>query len=214
MVCSKQGEVSRQCERCGSGAQQARSVYCALCRVAQQSLQTSFILYCGPVSQTLLVYLADYATAFALQQCSALEVHRKHICNVVIELLQNVRMHGMGLPGGTKEQPGVLSVGFSSEELVIQVCNVAKCSAVEAIQKQLQQLNQDDPDTLRARFRVQLVKGQHSEKGGAGLGLIKVVRQFAQPLHLHSTALEEGLCLLCFSIALPCTCMAASLALD
>lgn len=188
---------------CGDGLQPPEWVYDALCQAVCGDLPGAFLRYCGPVSQNLLVMLADYAATFALEQCGALVGQWKRINNVIIELLQNVRMHGVGLPSGSKEQPGALLVAFTGEGLAIQVFNVAPSAVVGRIRAQLQVLNRDNPDNLRARYRIQLVNGRHTAKGGAGLGLIKVVRQSAQPLRFRATALVQGVCLLCFSTMLP-----------
>lgn len=94
----------------------------------------------------------------------------KRVFSILVEGLQNVRIHGERDPDGN--QGSFLVVCQDDEEYLITTGNLARNEAVKKIVDKIKVINQYDVDGLKQFYMDVLTNGLMSQKGGAGLGLI------------------------------------------
>lgn len=110
-------------------------------------------------------------------------VQRK-VYHVMIECLQNITKHA----GNTNENnqssvgKGIFLVGRTDTEYSITSGNAIENSKLEKLSSFIDQINTLNKSELDNLYAKQIVEGTLSEKGGAGLGLIDIVRKTGRKL--------------------------------
>lgn len=94
----------------------------------------------------------------------------KRVFNILVEALQNIRIHGEKDADGNHGSFVVISRG--EEDYLITTGNLATNEAAEMISGRVVNLNKFDAVELKQHYMEVLTNGVMSKKGGAGLGLI------------------------------------------
>lgn len=116
---------------------------------------------------------------------------RKKIFNILVELVQNLIKHVDAEAKGDKGN-STLMVTRDSEGYLISTGNHIQRQMSEFVQERIQLLNKMSREELRQFYMDNMEKNEMSEKGGAGLGLIDIVRKaggkldcFIEPVNDH-----------------------------
>ena len=96
----------------------------------------------------------------------------KRIFSVVVEGLQNIRIHGTENEIG--KETSFIIIGKDKNNYNISVANMADNSVVEKIKASLQRIKGLNIKTLKKMYLGSLAKGRLSDKGGAGLGILTI----------------------------------------
>jgi len=113
----------------------------------------------------------------------------KRIGSILIELLQNVNLHGTRNQDGNSDSFVVLSA--TEEAYTIQIGNMLLSSDVSMLDYKLTELNKLDEKELRKLYIETLCNENFSYKGGAGLGFLTVAKKAIQPLNFYFESLDE-----------------------
>lgn len=106
----------------------------------------------------------------------------KKINSVIIEIAQNVIRHSAVADSDAKQI--LLKVSKIAEGTQVESSNLVEPRAVSQLEQYLSRLNAMDKETLRALYREKMENNEISEKGGAGLGFLNVIRKTKdQQLH-------------------------------
>jgi len=96
----------------------------------------------------------------------------KKIFTIVVESLQNIRIHG------TKDKDGIkasfIIIGKEPSSYQIWVGNLAENNVVKEIKTSLSKIKDLKLNAIRKIYLNSLAFGKLTEKGGAGLGLITI----------------------------------------
>ena len=126
----------------------------------------------------------------------AIEARRiKKLNNILVECLQNIYHHGEDLSG----QEG----GDSNNSVVFLLCknsnhkyriitgNHMPTAAVASLKEKIDKVNGMNAEELKTYYREVLSSNELSEKGGAGLGIIDLVRKSGNKMEYRFDTVNE-----------------------
>jgi hypothetical protein len=108
---------------------------------------------------------------------------KKRVSFLMAESFQNIVRHGFkSLDNSIRG-----TFGICNREGLFHIFSSNRISQEEreSIRQKLEKVNQMDPAELKEMYRSILMAGTLSEKGGAGLGLIEMVRKSKRPLQYN-----------------------------
>ena len=110
----------------------------------------------------------------------------KKVFHVMVEMLQNVCKHSES--GGEKVKnvgEGVFVLASDNDKYYIRIGNVAKKEDANIVAKNLDEFNPLDESELKLKYRELIKASRISEKGGAGLGLIDIIKKTKNKIDYH-----------------------------
>ncbi len=110
-------------------------------------------------------------------------VYDKKVILILVELLQNISKHALKKKG---IRDGIFLFGKKDGHYTISGGNFISKQSFKKVEDQLNHINQLSPAELKDLYKKQLLQGDRSKKGGAGLGLIDMARNSANN-HLSFT---------------------------
>lgn len=119
-------------------------------------------------------------------------VQRK-VFHVMVECLQNVSKHAdtPGLADHKYAGRGIFLVSRGENRYHVISGNLIERDKVAQLQASLDSLNAMSKEELNALYKERMREGVLSDKGGAGLGLIDIVRKTGNPLEYHFMDIDE-----------------------
>lgn len=113
-------------------------------------------------------------------------VQRK-VFHVMVECLQNISKHAddFGPEDYLFAGRGIFMVSKRETEYTVTTGNAVDNSRVEETRVMLDHINSLTKDDLNELYKKQMKAGRLSEKGGAGLGFIDIVRKTGRKLDYH-----------------------------
>ena len=108
---------------------------------------------------------------------------KKKVFNVLVECFQNV-YHHFDKPMDNEEisNSAILMVGKEDDFFVIMTGNFIEKDKVDSLREKIEFINSLDKEQLKHVYREVLNNDQISDKGGAGLGMIDIVRRSGQKI--------------------------------
>lgn len=106
---------------------------------------------------------------------------RKRFYTVYIEAIQNIRIHGCA--DENERVPGGVTIYTDGDKLCGIFLNIIEKSEGPALLKRYSDINNMDRDELKKVYLKQMINGEMSKKGGAGLGIITIVLRSQNPSH-------------------------------
>lgn len=101
---------------------------------------------------------------------------RNRLKALVVEQVQNIQRYS------SHSRQGTLEVGNEADRLFVETRNPIDPDAQAGLKARLDDLNQADPTTLRARFRQEIRRPLQEAEQGAGLGFLFLAQKSARPL--------------------------------
>ena len=117
---------------------------------------------------------------------------RKRVFFIIVEGLQNVTRHQSSSDTeklGT--YPGLFAVQYKPDGYYITTGNLIRVSNISTIKNQIDKINSLNKQELKEYSIEILNKGEFSNKGGAGLGLIEMARKSGNKLFYEFKKIEE-----------------------
>jgi hypothetical protein len=133
------------------------------------------VVYKGKLNHELLKLFTSMAEAKVSKGCSDISV-RRLVFHVIVECVQNITRHSDDY-GEDGIGNGIFVVGERKDYYYIITGNVVKAHKVPKLENQLEKLNAMEIKDLIKLHKAQMMDGEISEKGGAGLGLIDMIRK-------------------------------------
>ncbi|HLV43080.1 MAG TPA: SiaB family protein kinase [Brumimicrobium sp.] len=142
----------------------------------------------GEFSQDLVNSLSE-GLEYIMHSKKAPKVTTKRMFSIMIEGLQNIRLHGARSAGLKQlghvmilEDSGVYSVSFG---------NIVNAESKEILSSHLNKINSMDSSEIKDFYLSILSNGQMTEKGGAGLGFVTVALKSKSKIKFHFIDFEE-----------------------
>lgn len=170
----------------------------ALDHIKQESKVTYENLKNDESNDVVVHFVGDLNTGYAnaisakLEQLIESKVSdkqaRKRFYTVYIEAIQNIRIHGC-----TDEKdrvPGGVTIYTHGDKLCGVFMNIIKKSEGSKLLKRYADINNLDRDELKKVYLKQMINGEMSKKGGAGLGIITIVLRSQNPSHAKVIATD------------------------
>lgn len=104
---------------------------------------------------------------------------RKRFYTAYIEAIQNIRIHGCVDEEG--RVPGGVTIYTDGEKLCGLFLNIIRKSEGAKLLKRYAHINNLERDELKKVYLEQMMNGEMSKKGGAGLGIITIVLRSQNP---------------------------------
>lgn len=136
--------------------------------------------------------LKDLATPFK---------KKKSIINIMIECLQNILYHGESLEeNGVNGHQCIFLMGRRANEYFIQFGNYIDNGQVSELKTKLNYLNSLDQQDIHQLYLEILDKGEISDKGGAGLGILRVIKDSGKNIDFAFHPLDSKRTFYCMEI--------------
>ncbi len=144
------------------------------------------LIYEGEVNQSITMAF----TAIAEKQLAATDLNttiKKRIYHVMVECLQNICKHADDPTTGEPGSPGhgVFLVSFNEQEYIISTGNIIANSRIKEVEAFVTNINRLERPELNELFKTRMKETKLSDKGGAGLGFIDMVRKTGKGIDIH-----------------------------
>jgi hypothetical protein len=126
----------------------------------------------------------------------------RRLYHTLVESLQNMSRHADSWHTGEKAERsrGMLILKKLDDAYVVTTGNlIAKARVTETLRR-VQEVNDLDADGVKALYRSRIRDGKISERGGAGLGFIDLVKKTGNPIYIESEYANEKVDFLLISI--------------
>ena len=137
-----------------------------------------FIVYKGDVSKETILPMSEMIEQ-SVSQLAENAIHEKKTIIVLIELLQNMSIHGMRTEG---KQDGMFALGAKDNTFIISGSNLVTAEGKNKLESHLSNLAKMDIDELNNEYRRVLKDGDPTNVKGSSLGLIEISRRSSAPL--------------------------------
>ncbi len=114
---------------------------------------------------------------------------KKQVFYVLVECLENINKHSDS--NDLEYGKGVFIITQSDDKYMITTGNTIDTDKVENLKEMLDNINSLDQDGIKQLYKTQLREGSLSEKGGAGLGFISIVKKTGQKLDYSFLPLDS-----------------------
>jgi hypothetical protein len=148
------------------------------------------LVYKGALSHETMKFFTKMAEEKISLRCKDISIRRK-VFHVMVEMLQNITRHSADADERGSGN-GLFVVGERSNYYYIITGNVVKSSVVRELEDNIEMLNQMDRETLNSMHKKQIKTGEISIKGGAGLGLIDIIRKTGEKYAYQFLRLDEN----------------------
>jgi len=117
----------------------------------------------------------------------------KRVYHVMVESLQNISKHADDIKTGKPIRPGkgIFLVGRNEESFVITTGNVVSNERKQQICSLIDHVNGLSKEEVKELYVKQMKEARLSEKGGAGLGFIDIVKKTGNRLDYHFETLND-----------------------
>lgn len=150
------------------------------------------LVYDGEVNQEITkVFTA--MTERNMQDSPDDHTTKQRVYHVMVECLQNICKHADDVETGKPHIPGlgVFLVGYDDDSYSITTGNVISNSKVDGIKEMLENINGLDEDEIKVLYKKTIKGNRLSEKAGAGLGLIDIVKKTKNKIEYFFEPINE-----------------------
>lgn len=128
---------------------------------------------------------------------------RKKVYFVMVECLQNITRHQEFADDPDFDRNGLFILRRSNNAYSVTSANLIKEDTIENLRTKIDIVNSKDSNELKEYAREVLSKGEFSEKGGAGLGLIEMARKSGTKFKYRFEPYKHGYQVFYMNIEIP-----------
>lgn len=140
------------------------------------------LVYEGEISQQIINVFSKIAEA-KLEEDEH-EITKRRVYHVMVECLQNICKHAdeKEFTNEVGRGKGILLVGNNNKQYSITTGNVISNENIDGLAEMLDRINAMNPDEIKKTYKQMLREARLSDKGGAGLGFIDMVKKTGNPV--------------------------------
>lgn len=118
---------------------------------------------------------------------------KKRVYHVMVECLQNIGKHSDNIESGESEAPGngIFMVSRSDKGFNVITGNAIANTRIEEITVMLNKVNEMTEDEIKSYYKQRILESRISDKGGAGLGFIDIVKKTGNKIEFHFEKLND-----------------------
>lgn len=146
------------------------------------------LVYLGEFRHDITKMFTAMAETDMERQSEERSVQRK-VYHVMVETLQNMNKHSDEIRKEVGN--GLFIIGHKDDTYYIITSNRVKAEKKHLLEEALEEVNNATREELNQMFKTQIKEGKISSKGGAGLGLIDIVRKTQEKLNYQFLQLNE-----------------------
>lgn len=147
--------------------------------------QNIILVYEGEVTQSVTKTFSAL-TEQQMKETEDSSKTQKRLYHVMVECLQNVCKHA-DEEGGSPIYPGrgIFIVSTTDDVYTVTTGNIVTNEKGEAIKAMLNKFNSLDADEIKEEYKRMMKESRLSEKAGAGLGFIDIVKKTGNKIEYH-----------------------------
>lgn len=130
--------------------------------------------YCGPINMGMITHLMKLSDG-VLKMYGLATKQKKSIINVFIEVLQNIMYHSEPAPENKHGPECIIMIRRNDNGFLITTGNYIPNKYIPGLRNRLDRLIPLTLDELNQHYLQTLNEGVISAKGGAGLGLMRIL---------------------------------------
>ena len=140
------------------------------------------LVYEGEINQEITNVFSEMAEA-GMEETEH-ETTRKRVYHVMVECLQNICKHAdeKEYTEDIGRGKGILMVGNNDDQYSITTGNIISNENISGLAEMLDRINAMSPDEIKKTYKEMIRAARLSEKGGAGLGFIDMVKKTGNPI--------------------------------
>lgn len=128
----------------------------------------------------------------------------RRVYHVMVECLQNITKHSDEYDDENNQiGNGLFIIEEETESFYVLTGNKIQNEKVASLRERIDYLNGLDKEELNTQFKKQMKEGKISAKGGAGLGLIDIVRKTERPLEYQFTLIDDKYSFFLLKVTIP-----------
>ena len=116
---------------------------------------------------------------------------KKKVFGIMVECLQNIIRHTDEDIDKVYDNSFILVLSKNNSFYSIITCNIIQNDKTEMLDDTIRKLNEMTPTDLHSLYEKTLCNGYFSEKGGAGLGLIEIIRKSGNKMDYCFTKIDD-----------------------
>lgn len=118
---------------------------------------------------------------------------KKRVYHVMVECLQNIGKHSDNIDSGEPELPGsgIFMVSKNQAGYIVITGNPIANSKIAGVTEMLNKVNSMDQEQIKAYYKEKILASRISERGGAGLGFIDIVKKTGNKIDFHFAKVNE-----------------------
>lgn len=119
---------------------------------------------------------------------------KKRVYHVMVECLQNIGKHSDNIESGEPEVPGtgIFMVSRSATGFNVITGNPISNTRMQEVAQMLEKVNSMNEEEIKAYYKQKILESRISEKGGAGLGFIDIVKKTGNKIDYHFEKLNDA----------------------
>lgn len=150
------------------------------------------LIYEGEVNQDITKTFTSLTQKNLDEEESSLPI-KKRVYHVMVECLQNIGKHSDNAESGLPEIPGtgIFMVSKSNDGYFVVTGNPVANNRIDEITEMIETVNKMDKDEIKAYYKKKILESRISEKGGAGLGFIDIVKKTGNKIEFHFRKIND-----------------------
>lgn len=160
------------------------------------------VLFKGYVTPDLLTAILEIAEQ-KLEELGEAKKIQKKVYNVLVEAFQNAYNHVDEIQNQMYKNSVILSVGRDEEYYYVMTGNCMYASRSPKLKSVIEEINGLSKEELKERYMDVMANESFSDKGGAGLGLMDLIRKSGRPLEYNLTQISEEFAYFSLCVKIP-----------
>ena len=150
------------------------------------------LVYEGEVNQSI-VKVFTAMTEKNMSDSSENTKTTKRLYHVMVECMQNICKHSADPLTGADINPGsgIVLLGERDNAFNLTTGNAIKNDKIEAMASTLDEFNALDPAGVKAKYKEMIKASRLSEKAGAGLGFIDIIKKTGNKIEYHFEPMND-----------------------
>jgi hypothetical protein len=134
----------------------------------------NILAHFGPLSYEEIGFLLNRMSAFVDKQGMSITTKKK-VYSAMVESLENIYKHQDIISSNTDHQPR-FTLYLDDKEFSLFASNSLLSHKVPPLQEKLEKVNSLNKEGLKELYKLTILSGDVSPKGGAGLGIINIAK--------------------------------------
>lgn len=154
--------------------------------------QNIMLVYEGEITQTITKAFSSMTEQNFDDQVDS-STTQKRVYHVMVECLQNVAKHADEEETGEPEIPGrgIFMISDNETQYTVTTGNIVANDKIEIIKSMLDKFNSLSPEEIKAEYKRMIKESRLSEKAGAGLGFIDIVKKTGNKIEYHFDKIND-----------------------
>ena len=154
--------------------------------------QKIMLVYEGEITQTITKAFSSMTETRLEDQVDSSKT-QKRVYHVMVECLQNVAKHADEELTGDPETPGrgIFMISNNEEQYTVTTGNAVSNEKAEIIKSMLDKFNALDAEEIKAEYKRMIKASRLSEKAGAGLGFIDIVKKTGNNIEYYFDRIND-----------------------